>query len=141
MDVTQPTLSGLEFPEEGARVLPLKPPSLSLKEFQRWARRQSVVIQRRTPSKLRNEALVLAQAVKLGEEVGELYAELLGRIQLQRADKVGKFSDESVAEELADVLICASVLAGMIGVDVTQAVGHKIDVIEARNRRIAEETV
>jgi NTP pyrophosphatase (non-canonical NTP hydrolase) len=133
----QPTLSGLDITDESARVIPLKR-SVPSPDLFRWAQRQSRVIERRTPVSMRGESLILAQALKLGEEVGELYAEVLGRMQLQRSEKQASYNDDSLSGELADVMICASVLAGMLGIDVPQAVARKLEVIEERNRRIEE---
>jgi hypothetical protein len=49
----------------------------------------------------------LAQTVKLGEEVGELHAEVLGALEYQRRDKAGRYSSETLGAELADVMVCA----------------------------------
>jgi hypothetical protein len=41
----------------------------------------------------------LAQTVKLGEEVGELQAEVLGALELQRREKAGRYSRETLGGE------------------------------------------
>jgi NTP pyrophosphatase (non-canonical NTP hydrolase) len=76
----------------------------------------------------------LAQAVKLGEEVGELHAEVLGALQYQRSDKAGRYSRDTLAGELGDVMVCVALLADAFGVDLAEAVGSKIAHLEARNR-------
>jgi len=76
----------------------------------------------------------LAQAVKLGEEVGELHAEVLGTLAYQRREKAGRYSRDSLGGELADVMVCVALLADTFGVDLAQAVSGKIEQLEARNR-------
>jgi NTP pyrophosphatase (non-canonical NTP hydrolase) len=77
----------------------------------------------------------LAQTVKLGEEVGELHAEVLGALELQRRDKAGRYSRDSLGGELADVMVCVALLADAFGVDLARAVASKIEQLEARNRQ------
>jgi NTP pyrophosphatase (non-canonical NTP hydrolase) len=77
----------------------------------------------------------LAQAVKLGEEVGELQAEVLGALELQRGEKAARFSRGTLGGELADVMVCVALLADTFGVDLARAVASKIEQLEARNRQ------
>lgn len=78
------------------------------------------------------ELFLLAQTVKLGEEVGELHAEVLGRTKYHRAAKVGRYDEASLAGELADVTICVAILSEMLGADLSQAVRAKIAKLDAR---------
>jgi NTP pyrophosphatase (non-canonical NTP hydrolase) len=80
-----------------------------------------------------HELFLLAQTVKLGEEVGELHAEVLGRTKYQRAAKAARYDEASLAGELADVTICVAILAEMLGTDLNRAVAEKIAKIEARS--------
>ena len=84
-------------------------------------------------------SFALAQTVKLGEEVGELHAEVLGALEYQRAEKAGRYTRDTLGGELADVMVCVALLADAFGVDLARAVGSKIEELEARNRR-AEST-
>ena len=77
----------------------------------------------------------LAQTAKLGEEVGELQAEVLGALELQRREKAGRFNRDTLGGELADVMVCVALLADTFGVDLARAVASKIEELEARNRR------
>jgi NTP pyrophosphatase (non-canonical NTP hydrolase) len=79
------------------------------------------------------ELFLLAQTVKLGEEVGELHAEVLGRTKYQRAAKADRYNETSLAGELADVTICVAILSEMLGADLSQAVRAKIAKIDARS--------
>ena len=80
-------------------------------------------------------SFALAQTVKLGEEVGELHAEVLGALEFQRRDKAGRYSRDSLGGELADVMVCVALLADAFGVDLARAVEIKIEQLEARNRQ------
>jgi NTP pyrophosphatase (non-canonical NTP hydrolase) len=81
------------------------------------------------------DLFLLAQTVKLGEEVGELHAEVLGRTKFQRAAKAGRYDDASLAGELADVTICIAILSELLGANLSEAVMAKIAQLEARARR------
>lgn len=78
------------------------------------------------------DQFLLAQTVKLGEEVGELHAEVLGRTRYQRAAKADRYNEASLAGELADVTICVAILSEMLGADLSQAVRAKIAKLDAR---------
>jgi NTP pyrophosphatase (non-canonical NTP hydrolase) len=77
-------------------------------------------------------AFVLAQAAKLAEEVGELQAEVLGQAGYQRQSKAG-FTTDTLAGELADVMVCVAILASSHDVDLGKAVAAKIEKLEARH--------
>lgn len=79
-----------------------------------------------------HDLFLLAQTVKLGEEVGELHAEVLGRTKYQRAAKADRYDESSLAGELADVTICVAILSEMLGADLNQAVHAKITKLDAR---------
>jgi NTP pyrophosphatase (non-canonical NTP hydrolase) len=74
----------------------------------------------------------LAQTVKLGEEVGELNAEILGAIKYCRNDKASQFNSESLAGELADVMVCTFLLADIFEVDLPAALTSKMDFLRSR---------
>ncbi len=79
---------------------------------------------------------ILARAVKLGEEVGELYNDVLGYLGLQRQDKLEKFTLENLEEEVVDVLITLLVLVSLFPeMDIETAIKRKIKKIKARDRR------
>ncbi|MEV5576634.1 hypothetical protein AB0L06_41955 [Spirillospora sp. NPDC052269] len=60
--------------------------------------------------------------MKFGEEAGELHSEVLGFVRHQKAQKLERFTQESVADEIADMIICAAILAVQMGVDPQDAV-------------------
>lgn len=78
------------------------------------------------------DMFALAQTAKLGEEVGELQAEVLGAIRYCRADKLAQFTKESLSGELADVLVCTMLLAEILDVDLASAVANKIGFLRER---------
>ena len=109
-------------------------PDLSVRSLGEWAVTQAERLRRELPEHAAGHpTFVLAQAAKLAEEVGELQAEVLGQAGYQRRGK-GDFTAETMAGELADVLICTAILAASHGVDLGQAVAEKIEKIEARHR-------
>lgn len=105
---------------------------LDLRELSAWSRRQVRHIAASRQVDRGSLNLLLAQTVKLGEEVGELYAEVLGTSQMQRASKSGRFTEETLRDEIADVLICTAILADLLGVDLTQAARTKMATIDNR---------
>jgi NTP pyrophosphatase (non-canonical NTP hydrolase) len=80
-------------------------------------------------------SFALAQTVKLGEEVGELQAEVLGALEFQRREKARRYSGDTLGGELADVMMCVAILADTFGVDLARAVASKIEQLEARDRQ------
>ncbi len=73
------------------------PPDLTVRDLSDWAKMQSGRLRLALGSDTSSQpAFVLAQAVKLAEEVGELQAEVLGRAGYQRASKDQRFTAESM---------------------------------------------
>jgi NTP pyrophosphatase (non-canonical NTP hydrolase) len=112
---------------------------MSLRELALWAEGQA----RRLASNFGldssaerdNAYFALTQSVKLGEEVGELHAEVLGALKYQRKEKAGRYSSATLGGELADVMVCLALLAHTFNVDLAKAVSSKIEHLEARNRQ------
>lgn len=72
-----------------------------------------------------------ARAIKLIEEVGELFELILENDNLQRKDK--QIDKSKLSEEFADVIITAMLLAERMEVDVDEALERKMQkVIERR---------
>jgi NTP pyrophosphatase (non-canonical NTP hydrolase) len=117
------------------------PDDLSFGELARWADGQARHIA--TKFRLGPEAgtshafFALAQAVKLGEEVGELHAQILGALSYQRSDKSSEFSGDTLGGELADVIVCLAIIAQTLNVDLGSAVTEKIQHLD--RRRAADE--
>lgn len=79
-----------------------------------------------------DEKRVLAYAVKMYEEIGELSSELLASQRLQRPDKLDAHSPETLSGEFADALITLLLLANATGTDIRSALENKIAKINAR---------
>ena len=87
------------------------PSDLTVRDLNDWARMQSERLRLALGNDTSSQpAFVLAQAVKLAEEVGELQAEVLGQAGYQRASKDQRFTAESMSRELADVMICVALI-------------------------------
>jgi NTP pyrophosphatase (non-canonical NTP hydrolase) len=109
-------------------------PDLTVRELNDWAKMQSERLRRGLNQDAAGyPAFILAQAAKLTEEVGELQAEVLGHAGYQRKSKTG-FTTDTMAGELADVMICAAILASSHEVDLGKALASKIEKIEDRHR-------
>lgn len=78
------------------------------------------------------EKRVLARAVKLSEEVGELCEQVLSGMLLQKSRKLKNYSQEKLGEEVADVLITTLLLADVMKVDVRKSLEDKMKKIEKR---------
>jgi NTP pyrophosphatase (non-canonical NTP hydrolase) len=107
---------------------------ISLREAAVWANQQAKRLAANfgLDMTVDREMFALAQTAKLGEEVGELQAEVLGAIKYCRADKIAQFTDESLAGELADVMVCTMLLAEILDVDLAHAVATKIGFLRER---------
>lgn len=77
-----------------------------------------------------------AQLAKLGEEYGELSEQILAMDGHQRVDKGDKFGPDKLASELADIVICVSILAANLGVNLPDALEKKTAVVDERFRHI-----
>jgi NTP pyrophosphatase (non-canonical NTP hydrolase) len=107
---------------------------MTLRELSDWAKMQSERLRQQLDSSAASHpAFVLSQAAKLAEEVGELQAEVLGQAGYQRKDKSAEFTAESISGELADVIICAAILASSHDVDLGKALSMKIHKINGRH--------
>lgn len=108
---------------------------LTVRDLNDWAKMQSGRIRVALDgAKNGGSVFVLAQAVKLAEEVGELQAEILGYAGYQRASKDQRFTAESLSGELADVMICVAILASSHEIDLGKALAAKIEKINARHK-------
>lgn len=107
---------------------------ISLREVSEWAKQQAKRLATNfgLDGVADRDMFALAQTAKLGEEVGELHAEVLGAIRYCRADKVGSFTPASLAGELADVMVCTMLLAQIFDVDLAEAIVSKIGFLEDR---------
>lgn len=107
---------------------------ISLREAAGWARQQAKRLAANFGLDMTGdrEMFALVQAAKLGEEVGELQAEVLGALKYCRAAKIPQFTEESLAGELADVMVCTMLLAEIFDVDLARAVATKIGFLRER---------
>ncbi len=88
--------------------------------------------QKYSRNKLSPRENILAETVKLNEEVGELCNEVLSFLGEQREEKLKSFDKEKLANEIADVLIVTLLIAKSVDVDFELALENKIKQIETR---------
>lgn len=107
--------------------------AVTVSEFVNWADRQADVVAKFVGLDRDSPTLLLAQAVKLSEEVGELHAKILGHIGMQRRDSERSFDIDAVGAEVADVTICAVVLSQLLGLNFEAALVNKLAVVNHRS--------
>jgi NTP pyrophosphatase (non-canonical NTP hydrolase) len=79
-----------------------------------------------------SDKMILARAVKLSEEMGELSDNILGLLGFQRNEKLESFNKKALAKEFADVIITAFLLAKSAEIDIMQALEDKIPELNKR---------
>ncbi len=75
---------------------------------------------------------ILASALKIAEEAGELSSEILVKIWRARQKKIDHFDQDNMEWEFADVILSTLVLANMMDIDINQAIKNKIEKIKKR---------
>ena len=108
--------------------------AMTFDEFQKFIDSQDALFRSLGGSSTDKER-VLARAVKLSEEIGELSDQVLGFLGLQRKSKLEGRSAETVANEIADVVIVAFLLAKSMGVEVPAALERKIKKIQEKHNQ------
>jgi NTP pyrophosphatase (non-canonical NTP hydrolase) len=81
---------------------------------------------------LDKEKMILAQTVKINEELGELCNEILKHCSLQRKEKLDNMDKKDIEEEFSDVLITTLLLAKSMDIDIENALKEKISKINKR---------
>lgn len=97
---------------------------MKIKDLQKFAKKDHKRVGERLG--LGKNELILAHAVKLGEELGELNEEVLKNLKCQMRDK--PIEENGLEHELADVIIVASVL----GIDIEKALKEKMEKVDKR---------
>ncbi|WP_179467394.1 hypothetical protein [Mycolicibacterium vinylchloridicum] len=103
---------------------------LGLADLASWARQHAGAVAAFINVPASSDLFLLSQAAKLTEEVGELHAAILGRLQYQRPDKL--LDHAAIASEIADVIICTTIIGQVLKVDVARALRSKMDTLDGR---------
>jgi NTP pyrophosphatase (non-canonical NTP hydrolase) len=104
---------------------------MKLKELLKFIEMENKRIRKRYPN-LDKEKVILAQTVKINEELGELYNEILKHCSLQRKEKLADMDKKTIDEEFSDVLITTLLLANRMDVDIEKALKERINKINKR---------
>ncbi len=75
---------------------------------------------------------IFSQALKISEEVGELSSEILGTLWYVRQEKLHKYTQESLMDEFADVVLSTIRLARFMDIDISLALKNKMEKIKNR---------
>ena len=105
---------------------------MTLDELNAFIEERDALYRASLEGKVSDRERVLARAVKLMEEVGELSDEVLGSLGLQRQEKLEKHTKEKIGEEAADVIITAFLLVKSLDVNLSDALEKKMAVIRER---------
>lgn len=104
----------------------------SFDELLRFIDAENARLHARYGKRLSGAPGTLAYMVKLMEELGELSQQVLASQAMQRQEKLQTHAQSGLAEEVADVLITALILARDLDVDIADALGAKMRKIESR---------
>jgi NTP pyrophosphatase (non-canonical NTP hydrolase) len=104
---------------------------MELKELLKFIEMENERIKNMYPN-LDKEKIILAQTVKINEELGELYNEVLNHCSLQRKEKLGNANKRNIEEEVSDVLISTLLLARRMNIDIEKSLKEKINKINKR---------
>lgn len=77
--------------------------------------------------------ILLANTIKIGEELGELYNEVLAHKGFQRKDKLDKMDVKEIEKEIADVILTTFILARRFNINIENALNTKIEKIKSRD--------
>jgi NTP pyrophosphatase (non-canonical NTP hydrolase) len=105
---------------------------MELKDLKKFIKKEDKRLKERYGNLKDGEKRILARAVKLSEELGELCNEVLMFNSLQRKDKLEKHDVENLYGEFADVIITTLLLAELMDVDIEKALEQKIEKINKR---------
>ena len=75
---------------------------------------------------------IFAQSLKISEEVWELSSEILWTLWFVRQEKLHKYTQESLMDEFADVVLSTIRLARFMDIDISLALKNKMEKIKNR---------
>ena len=104
---------------------------MELKELLEFIEIENERLRKRYPD-LDKEKLILAQTVKINEELGELCNEILRHCSLQRKEKFDNWDRKNIEKEFSDVLITTLLLAKRMDIDIEKMLKERINEINKR---------
>jgi len=108
---------------------------MKLEDLLRFIKIENERLRKRYPNS-DNEKMILAQTVKINEELGELCNEVLAHTSLQRKEKLENHDKEKIFDEFADVLITTLLLAETMEIDIERALEKKMEKLNERYEKI-----
>jgi len=107
---------------------------MTLAQFKKFFKREHQRMVEYWGNKENQKQRTLFRTIKLSEEVGEVCEEILGFTAQQRKKKIRKFNKEKLAEEIADVIVVAILLAENLDINIWKAIEKKIKKVERRGK-------
>ena len=104
---------------------------MNMKQLLEFIDKEKETIEKRF-NRLDKEKRILAQNLKLTEEVGEFTNEVLLKLSLARDEKLENMDKNNINNEFADVIITALVLARTLDIDPERALENRINKLKER---------
>ena len=106
---------------------------MEIKEINNFLEEMNTIWKKREPKVFNDiEKLTFIRLSKLSEEVGELNEAVLAKYNFQRKEKNSKFDENSISEELVDVIITSFNIAYAQGLDLEPIIKKKMEKIKKR---------
>lgn len=102
---------------------------MEIKELQEFAKKDNERLRKR--NKTSDKESILTNVIKLSEETGEVSNEILKYFNYQRKEKM---NNNQIAEEIADVIMVASILAESMEINLESALKEKMRKVDSRYR-------
>ncbi len=84
----------------------------------------------KTNESITPEKNILLRSIKLSEEIGELNQQILLHLGYWSKEKIEKYSQENMEDEMADVIFSALILSRALNIDTDKALSNKMDKIK-----------
>ena len=109
-----------------------KTQNLSIKELENFARLQIEKLNKKYGLEKDRDKDNWAYALKIGEELGELYQELLSHKGYQREEKMQNFKKDDIKKEIVDVIFTVFILGKSLDIDINEAIIERMGEIIKR---------
>ncbi len=107
---------------------------MEIKELEKFAEAEIKELDRKYGVENDKEKDSWAYALKIGEELGELYDELLSHKGYQRKEKMKEFDKKEIEKEIADVLISTIILAKNLKIDINDLLEKRLLELHLRKK-------
>lgn len=107
---------------------------MEIKELENFAEEQIKRLEKKYGLEEDKEKDNFGYALKIGEELGELYDELLSHKGYQREEKMKSFNEKEIEKEIAHVLITTCILAKSLNMDLNNLLKKRLNELRIREK-------